>query len=217
MVQGGSFNGLNGKDVANWIELFEALKTLEDKEITISLNLGGSDEKKVQLGALTSRLFSPEDYRFVLFPGPRGFTVLIGEEVKKNPVTAVIWGFHETWDFISMTYATLISYFRGTVSSKDFSGPVGIGNIAIQAGREGVVPFIYFMAVISVSLAVLNFLPIPVVDGGHAVFLLIEKILGRPVPLKIQNAVTLTGWVLMIMLFLVLTWHDIQRILGNAW
>jgi regulator of sigma E protease len=71
--------------------------------------------------------------------------------------------------------------------------------------------------VISVSLAVLNFLPIPVVDGGHAVFLLIEKILGRPVPLRIQNAVATVGWVLMIALFLALTWNDIQRILSNLW
>jgi regulator of sigma E protease len=140
----------------------------------------------------------------------------MGEEVKKNPAAAVVWGFHETWDFITTTYATLISYFRGTVSSQKFSGPVGIGSIAIQAGRRRLVLFIYFMAVISVSLAVLNFLPIPVVDGGHAVFLLIEKILGRPVLLRIQNAAA-AGWGLMTVLFLPVTWNDIQRILSNWW
>jgi regulator of sigma E protease len=64
---------------------------------------------------------------------------------------------------------------------------------------------------------VLNFLPIPVVDGGHAVFLLIEKILGKPVPVKIQNAVTMVGWTLMILLFVALTWNDISRILSNLW
>ena len=94
---------------------------------------------------------------------------------------------------------------------------MGIGSIAIEAGREGVVPFIYLMAMISVSLAVFNFLPIPVVDGGLAVFLLIEKILGRPIPLRIQNAVTVVGWGLVLFLFLVLTWNDIQRILSNLW
>jgi regulator of sigma E protease len=217
MARGDTFTGVKGRETANWIELFEALKASHDQEVVVSWKQGGSSEREAGLGALTPLVFSPEDYRFVLFPGPRGFTTLMGEEVKKGPAAALVWGFHETWDFIVMSYATLISYFRGTVSSKEFSGPVGIGSIAIQAGRQGIVPFIYFMAVISVSLAVLNFLPIPVVDGGHAVFLLIEKILGRPVPLKIQNAVAAVGWVLMIALFLALTWNDIQRILSTLW
>jgi regulator of sigma E protease len=217
MARGDAFTGIKGKEAGNWIELFEALKAFQGKDIVIFSKQGGSAAKESRLGVLTSSMFSPEDYRFVLFPGPRSFTILMGEEVKKNPAAAVIWGFHETWDFITMTYATLVSYFRGTVSSKEFSGPVGIGTIAIQAGRQGIVPFIYFMAVISVSLAVFNFLPIPVVDGGLAVFLLIEKILGRPVPLKIQNAITAAGWALLILLFLALTWNDIARIVGNLW
>jgi regulator of sigma E protease len=216
-MRGAALTGVNGREIGNWIEFFEALKASRDQEVVVSWKQDGSSEKKAGLGALTPLVFSPEDYHFVLFPGPRGFMPLMGEEVKKNPAAAVLWGFHETWDFIVMSYATLISYFRGTVSSKEFSGPVGIGSIAIQAGRQGIVYFIYFMAVISVSLAVLNFLPIPVVDGGHAVFLLIEKILGRPVPLRIQNAVATVGWVLMIALFLALTWNDIQRILSNLW
>jgi regulator of sigma E protease len=63
--------------------------------------------------------------------------------------------------------------------------------------------------------AVINFLPIPVVDGGHAVFLLIEKIMGRPVPVQIQNVITMLGWALILFLFILLTWNDIVRILSN--
>jgi len=55
------------------------------------------------------------------------------------------------------------------------------------------------------------------ISGGHAVFLLVEKILGRPVPLRIQNAVAMVGWVLMLSLFLALTWNDIERVLSNRW
>jgi regulator of sigma E protease len=215
--RGDVLSGASGRGIGNWIEFFEALKASNGQDVVVSWKKDGSWEKGASLGALTPLVFSPDDYHFVLFPGPRGFMPLMTEQVKRNPAAAVVWGFHETWDFIVMSYATLISYFRGTVSSKEFSGPVGIGSIAIQAGRQGIVYFIYFMAVISVSLAVLNFLPIPVVDGGHAVFLLIEKILGRPVPLRIQNAVATVGWVLMIALFLTLTWNDIQRILSKMW
>ena len=214
---GTSFRRVNEREVENWIDFYNALRALQGEEAVVRFSddpvLG--TEKLARLGIVTDKVFHPDDYRFVLFPGPMGFTLLMGEEVKMNPPAAVIWGFQETLNFITMTYATLVSYFRGTVSAEEFRGPVGIGSIAIQAGREGVVTFIYFLAVISVSLAVINFLPIPVVDGGHAVFLLIEKIMGRPVPLKIQNVITMLGWALILFVFIALTWNDIVRILRN--
>ena len=217
MTAGAPFTRVNNKQVWNWIELFNAFRELHGEEVVVHFrdDPDASAEKAARIGIVTERIFHPGDYRFVLFPGPRSFTFLMGEEVKMNPAAAVIWGFKETLNFITMTYATLVSYFRGTVSAEEFRGPVGIGSIAIQAGREGIVPFIYFLAVISVSLAVINFLPIPVVDGGHAVFLIIEKIMGRPVPLQIQNVITMLGWALILFFFIALTWNDIVRILGN--
>ena len=214
---GASFTRVNNETVWNWIDLFNAFAELKEQEAVIHFrdDPDAPAEREARIGIVGERVFYPADHRFVLFPGPRGFTLLMGEEVKMNPAAAIIWGFEETLNFISMTYATLVSYFRGTVSAEEFRGPVGIGSIAIQAGREGVVPFLYFLAVISVSLAVINFLPIPVVDGGHAVFLLIEKIMGRPVPLQIQNVITMIGWAFLLFLIIALTWNDIVRILGN--
>ena len=217
ITRGDIFTKVNGKQAGNWIELFNALNALHGQEISISVAHSDAAEKKVRLGALTPAVFDPEDYRFVLFPGPRGFTILMGKAVKKNPVAAVLWGFRETWDFIVMTYATLAGAFRGTISYKEFSGPVGIGSVAIQAGREGITYFIYFMAVVSVSLAVLNFLPLPVVDGGYVVYLLIEKVRGKPLPLKVQNTIAMVGWALLIAFFVLLTWNDIMRILSGLW
>jgi regulator of sigma E protease len=214
---GDVFTEVNGTKVGNWIELFNALKALQNQEVFLSFKHGDPAETKARMGRLVPSVFQPEDYHFVLFSGPRGFTILMGKEVKKNPASAVPWGFHETWDFIAMTYATLVDAFRGTVSYKEFSGPVGIGSMAIQAGRQGVTDFIYFMAIISVSLAVLNFLPLPVVDGGYAVFLLIEKVRGKPLPLKVQNAIAMAGWALLILFFVLITWNDIMRILNSLW
>ncbi len=217
VMAGDTFTRVNDGKVANWVELFSALKALQNKEVSLFFKRADLAEGKARIGALAPSLFNPDDYRFVLFPGPREFSILMGKEVKKNPVSAVVWGFHETWDFIVMTYATLADTFRGTVSYKEFSGPVGIGSIAIQAGRQGITDFIYFMAIISVSLAVLNFLPLPVVDGGLAVFLLIEKVRGKPLPLTVQNNITMVGWALLITFFVLLTWNDIMRILSNLW
>jgi len=217
ITRGDIFTRVNGREAKNWIELFTALNALHGQEISISFAHSDTAERKARIGTLTPSIFDPQDYRFVLFPGPREFTILMGKAVKKNPVAAVLWGFRETWDFIAMTYATLADAFRGTISYKEFSGPVGIGSVAIQAGREGITYFIYFMAVVSVSLAVLNFLPLPVVDGGYVVFLLIEKIRGKPLPLKVQNTIAIAGWVLLISFFVLLTWNDIMRILRGRW
>jgi len=213
--RGDRFTVVGGSETGSWIGLYEALKSHVDRETLISFQPDGASARSIHLDVLTPDLFRTEDYQYILFTGTHGFTILMGEEVKKNPLAAVIWGLHETYDFMAMTYATLIGYFRGTVSSKEFAGPIGIGSIAIQAGREGLVYFLYFLAIISVSLAVVNFLPLPVVDGGYVVFLLIEKILGKPVPSKIQNSVVMAGWILMILVFFALTWNDISRIMGN--
>jgi regulator of sigma E protease len=214
---GDTITRINGAEVDSWIRMFTALKALQGQGIAVSFKHDGSAEKKALLGELTPSVFDPQDYRFILFPGPREFGILMGNTVKKNPAAAIIWGFRETWDFIAMTYATLADTFKGTISYKEFSGPVGIGSMAIQAGRAGVTDFIYFMAIVSVSLAVLNFLPLPVVDGGYVVFLLIEKIRGKPLPLKVQNTIIMTGWALLVCFFVLLTWNDIMRILSGLW
>jgi len=218
IAAGDTITGVNGGKVAGWIELFSALKNVPDRQ-PVSISFAHSDpaESKARIGALTPSVFNPQDYRFVLFPGPREFTILMGNPVQKNPVAAVVWGFRETWNFIAMTYASLAGTFRGTISYKEFSGPVGIGSAAIQAGRAGVIDFIYFMAIVSVSLAVLNFLPLPVVDGGYVVFLLIEKVRGKPLSPKVQNSIIMVGWTLLIAFFVLLTWNDISRILSGLW
>jgi regulator of sigma E protease len=141
----------------------------------------------------------------------------MGKTVKKAPFAAILWGFRETWDFIAMTYASLAGTLRGTISYKELSGPVGIGSMAIQAGRAGIIDFIYFLGIVSVSLAVVNFLPLPVVDGGYAVFLRIEMIREKPLSLNVQGTITMVGWAFLISFFVLLTWNDIMRILSGLW
>ena len=135
-------------------------------------------------------------------------------KVSRGASAALAWGGRETMFFITTSYATLRSLVNQTVSTKDISGPVGIGSMAIQAGRRGIIDFAYFMAMISVSLAVINFLPFPVVDGGHAMFLIIEKIRGKPLSISVMNVVQMLGLAIILMVFLFVTWQDISRLLG---
>jgi len=217
MMRGDIVHAVNGKRISTWLEFFDALKDNQGRELTIVYQRSGLPGQTAHFGILTRKIFNPEDYYQMLFPGPRGFTVLMGEKVRKGPISAIVWGARETWDFIVMTYASLTGFFKGTVSYKEFSGPVGIGSMAVQVGREGFVEFMYFMAIISISLAVLNFLPFPVVDGGIAVLLLIEKIRGKPLSVEVRNSLTMIGWMILLFIFFALTWHDIAEILRNLW
>ena len=210
---------INGQSVATWVDVFNAVrKAVETAQpLTMQVQRRGQTVE-VDLGVIEPALFNPKAYAATIGGVLPGLERLMGPEVQfNNPFAAIAWGTKEVGRFVVSTYATLRSLISGTVSTKEASGPVGIGAIAVQVGRNSLVQFVWFMAMISVSLAVINFLPFPVVDGGHAVFLIIEKIRGKPVPVKIQNIVQIVGLVLILGFFLYITWQDISRLLGGMW
>lgn len=215
LMGGDVIEKINNRKVKTWIDVFGVLKDVSGKKVTIAYKRG-VQEHKVDLDGLDASAFDPQDYRVSLFP-TESFNPLVVRIVKRNPISAVIWGAGETQDFILRTYATLRALIRNTVSTKTLIGPVGIGKIAVSVAREQpLIDFVYLMAFISATLAVINFLPLPVVDGGHAVFLLIEKLRGKPVPVKIMNIVQFTGLALLATVFVLLTWQDISNWISNG-
>jgi len=104
--------------------------------------------------------------------------------------------------------------FSGRVSTREVGGPIAIGIAAGEAIRVGLDVYIGFMAAISVNLAVLNLLPIPVLDGGQFLFLLGEAVLRRPLSVKLRERLTLLGLVLIVLLMLLAFSNDIRRLLG---
>ena len=131
-----------------------------------------------------------------------------------NPLRAAAMGFEETWEMVVLTYLTIDRLVRGSVGVEQLHGPVGIVHIGSRVVDRGFMYLVFFLAMISVNLAVLNFLPIPIVDGGLFVFLLYEKIKGRPPSMAFQNGATLLGLVLIGTLFLVTFYNDIMRLAG---
>ncbi|MHC4217719.1 MAG: site-2 protease family protein [Planctomycetota bacterium] len=131
-----------------------------------------------------------------------------------NPLRAAAMGFQETHKAIVMTYLTLDRLIRGTVGVEQIRGPVGIVDIGTQFADRGVTYLVFFLGIISVNLAVINFLPIPIVDGGLFLFLVYEKLRGRPPSLAFQNAATIIGVTLIATVLLVVTWNDLVRLVG---
>ena len=100
----------------------------------------------------------------------------------------------------------------GRISVKTLSGPLTIATVSYRIAGEDFWQFLLFLGMISVNLAVVNFLPIPVLDGGHAVFLILEKILGRPVPERIFAFAMYTGLFLILSLMVFVIVLDVRRI-----
>ena len=124
---------------------------------------------------------------------------------------AVSGGLKQTGDFCVEMVKFLGGLLSGSISIKNVSGPVGIAQIAGRVAREGWAVLLSFMAVLSLNLALLNVLPVPILDGGHLVFLLFEKLRGRPLSMRQRTVAQQVGLVLLLLLIVTVTYHDIVR------
>ncbi len=133
----------------------------------------------------------------------------------EGPVDALVIGLKKTGYFILQVY-TMIERMvvSRSVGVENMAGPVGIVKIGSDVARQGLVRLLFFLAIISANLAVINFLPLPIMDGGLMVFLIIEKIKGSPVSLKVQVVTQMIGLVLIGAAFLFVTFNDVIRLAG---
>ncbi|MFL5244420.1 MAG: site-2 protease family protein [Gemmataceae bacterium] len=126
-------------------------------------------------------------------------------------------GLNYTYQMINKTYQGLKSMITGRISfQKSVSGPITIAAAAQHFAGKDMVSFLLFLGLISVNLAVVNFLPIPVLDGGHMVFLIYEKVRGKPASERVREVLTYAGVALIISLMLVVSFIDVKR-LWQAW
>jgi regulator of sigma E protease len=110
---------------------------------------------------------------------------------------------------------TVRGLFSGRISGRTVGGPILIGQLAGQSARLGLDSFLAFMALISINLAILNLLPVPVLDGGQFLFLLAEAIIRRPLPVKLRDRLTTVGLVLIVLLMGLAFSNDLRRIFGG--
>jgi regulator of sigma E protease len=127
---------------------------------------------------------------------------------------ALAMGLVETRRVVAKTYLTFLRLYQGSVPVSQLQGPVGITHLGSRVAERGWVYLIFYLALISANLAVINFLPLPIVDGGHMVFLAIEGITKKPVSAAVQNVATIAGLVLIGSMFLMVTFNDLVRLFG---
>jgi regulator of sigma E protease len=127
---------------------------------------------------------------------------------------AILRAFHKTWEMSVLTLKVLAKIITGDASVKNLSGPISIAKYAGQSASIGMTQLLTFLAIVSISLGVLNLLPIPLLDGGHLVYYVIEFITGKPVSDSIQITGQQIGLVLLLGLMGLALYNDFVRLLG---
>ena len=122
-------------------------------------------------------------------------------------------GVYETYNLSLKTLQFIGKMISGNMGTENLSGPIGIAQMAGNTAQAGFLPFMYLMALLSISLAVLNLLPIPVLDGGQLTLLGIEAIRGKPLPEKAENIIYTGGAAIVVMLMVFAIFNDISRFL----
>jgi regulator of sigma E protease len=206
---------VDGKSVAFWEDLqsiiqkqkqphrVKLLVLRNDKEFTVDVQI---KEKKLDdlLGG----------QRKVALLGITPFDEFV--KVRHGFLESFVLGIKKTWYLTLITYKSLWRMVTGRLSIREsITGPLGIFDITAKAASLGMIAVLHLVAVLSVSLAIFNLLPLPVLDGGHILFLAIEKIRGRTLTIKAERIFTQIGMTLILSLAVFVTYNDILRLFGD--
>jgi regulator of sigma E protease len=198
--------------IKDWQQWVDVVKLRPDKTIALIIERDGMQmplnitPKAVPVGDKTE--------------GKIGAGVLVPEDLIKSitveyslsPLEAIPAAFKTTYFYSTSTLKMMGRMFVGKASVKNLSGPISIAEYAGQSAEMGLTPFLKFLGLVSVSLGVLNLLPIPVLDGGHLLFFALEAIRRKPVSEKIQLFFQQVGVTLLMLLMAVAMFVDVQRL-----
>ena len=203
---------VNGEGILHWLEFVSFVKASANKPLELIV-LRNNSEVAVTLIPAFKKLNNGESAGFAgvaVQPAemPEGFI----RTQQYDPLNAAIHAVSKTWDMSVITLQSIGKMIQGLLSVKNLSGPITIAKVAnaqVQAGFEA---FVGFLAYISIMLAVMNLLPIPVLDGGHFLFYVVEAIKGSAVSEKVQLMGMKLGMSLLLMVMLIALFNDVSRL-----
>lgn len=208
---GDRIKGVGDQAITEWTEFVERVQQSPEQPLEVTVEREGSDltltltpdVKKVR-GQLVGFVgLSPQ-----LVPLPDEYRVLL----QYGPLQALWHGVQKTWSLITLTFDMIGKLIGGIVSLDNLSGPISIAKGAGSSADYGLVYFLGFLALISVNLGIINLFPLPVLDGGHLVYFLIEAVTGKPVPEKIQEIGFRIGAAILMLLMGIALFNDFARL-----
>jgi regulator of sigma E protease len=203
---------VDGQPIANSAEFVATVNGAPGRDISIEIERGGQRLRivtpvpgVVEKGRTIGRL------GITLEEGPRAWPPGLVETHRSGPLDALAGGVAKTWEMSSLTVQMLWRIVTGQVSAKNISGPISIAEFAGISAYLGVTAFLAFLAIISVSLGVLNLMPVPLLDGGQVVYQLVEAVKGSPLSERAQLFGQQVGIALLVVLMSLAFYNDISR------
>ena len=198
---------IDSDTIAGWVGLSEIIHRRPDEEFKVTWIREGVEMSAVVRSEAHKRPIGTEMVEVGL--------IGIGAQLTRRPagiIESVSTGAEGTFYACSATVIGLHMLIKGEAGIKDFTGPLGIAQYSGEAMRTGLVVFLSFLAFISSNIGLLNILPIPVLDGGHLVFITVEAVIRRPISSKVKIIIQQVGMALLLALILIISYNDIMRL-----
>ena len=197
LVSGDQIVQIDNKKVDDWNDIVQTIGSNKDTPADVTVERDGEE-----LTVTVTPEFNEEQQRSMI-----GITPVM----KRSLPGSVAAGIKNTGNMTVMMYDTLRQLFTGDVSIKELSGPVGIVYAVNETAKSGVIYVIYLAALLSLNLAIINLLPLPALDGGRLLFLLIRKITGKRVTDEMEGRIHFIGIMLLLLLMVYVTFNDVIR------
>ena len=201
----------DGKPVSSWADWVDYVRAHPDAEIQVEIQRN-EEELTLSLRPERKTIESGEIIGFIGASNQPPDMLLAEESYSLFPAFAR--AIVRTWDMSLLTLRMLGKMLIGEASVKNLSGPISIAQYAGQSAQNGIAAFLWFLGIVSVSLGVLNLLPVPLLDGGHLLYYLVEFVKGNPVSESAQIVGQQIGLALLFGLMILVFYNDIMRLLG---
>ncbi len=206
---------INGQSIASWDDLVQKVRAAPDRELQFRIRRGNA-ELPVQVTPDTVRAGDTAFGRIGASPRLDDAAMQrMMTTVSYGPVEGLIKAVIKTWETALFSLRMLGKMVMGEVSLKNLSGPITIADYAGQSAQNGWISYMLFLGLISISLGVLNLLPVPLLDGGHLMYYSVEILTGKPVSEQIMETGQQIGIALLFALMVFALYNDINRLIGS--
>lgn len=214
LQEGDEIIKINGKEIKYWQQISDSIKSNSDKPVTLLIKRDGETIDKTITPKVTEveNIFGEKISVSLIGIAPSTESTVT---IRYNPFQALSLGAAKTYEITKLTIVGIIKIFQQVVPADNIGGPILIFQMAKETAAAGINSLLLFMAVISINLAILNLLPIPVLDGGHLLFYGIEAVKGKPVSLKTREVTQMVGLALLLALMVFAFYNDITRIISQ--
>ena len=213
VLTGDRITAIDGRPIEKWEELATQIHKSPGQPVRLTVEREGNRFDLVVAPKATRQknLFGEEQEVGLLGIAP-------AEEFlteRSNPAVALGRALYKTYDLSRLILLTFVKLVQGVVPAKTIGGPLLVAQMAGQQARQGILNLMFFTALLSINLGILNLLPIPILDGGHLFFSLIEAARGKPVSLQKREMAQQVGLALLVALMIFAFYNDIFRLLGR--